>query len=77
VSCPPASDRRCAVGRRTRGDLHGGETPVRKKYGVTITAFKCVGQPWTYTSADTVLSADDTILDTAPTRKAEAFSQLQ
>jgi trk system potassium uptake protein len=60
-------------------DLHGkslGETRIRTKYGVTITAIKRPGEQWTYTTADTIVQAGDTILVTGPIRKAERFSQL-
>lgn len=54
-----------------------GETGVRTKYGVTITAVKRAGESWNYTTAETVIQPDDIILVTGPTRKAEAFSQLR
>lgn len=55
-----------------------GQLQIRTKYGVTITAVKCPGEneKWTYTTADTVLHADDTILVTGEIRKAESFSRL-
>jgi len=53
------------------------EARVRSAHGVTITAVKHVGEPWTSTTPDTVLREDDTILVTGPTRKAEAFTQLR
>lgn len=51
------------------------ESEIRARFGVTVTAYKRDGQPWTNTSADTVLEAGDTILVTGPIRKAEAFTQ--
>ncbi|MEV8250941.1 TrkA family potassium uptake protein [Microbacterium sp. NPDC076768] len=53
-----------------------GQTGIRAKHHVTVTAVKPAGGGWTYATADTVLNADDTILVAGPTRKAEAFSQL-
>ncbi|RNE66728.1 TrkA family potassium uptake protein [Cryobacterium tepidiphilum] len=53
-----------------------GEAQIRSRYGVTITAYRPAGQDWNYTTADTVIQADDTILVAGPTQKAEAFSQL-
>lgn len=54
-----------------------GETSLRSKHGVTVSAYKRPGQDWTYTTTETVLAADDTILVAGPTQKAEAFSQLR
>lgn len=54
-----------------------GEAKVRSKHGVTITAVKRPGEEWNYTTAETVIGADDIILVTGPTRKAEAYSQLR
>jgi len=54
-----------------------GESEVRAKYGVTITAVRKPGGSWTYTTADTVIDADDEILVTGQTSKAEAYSQLR
>ncbi|GAB3758954.1 potassium channel family protein [Microlunatus parietis] len=53
-----------------------GDTQVRARHGVTVTAFRRPGQPWTYATAETVLHAGDTILVTGPIRNAEAFGQL-
>lgn len=53
-----------------------GQAQIRSKYGVTITAYKRAGQAWTYTTAETIIQADDTILVAGATRKAETFSQL-
>ncbi|MFW6598484.1 potassium channel family protein [Propionibacteriaceae bacterium Y2011] len=54
-----------------------GETNIRAEHGVTITAVKRSGQPWTYASTETVLRGTDTILVAGPTRKAVAFGQLR
>ncbi|CAN5358518.1 TrkA family potassium uptake protein [soil metagenome] len=54
-----------------------GELGIRTKYGVTITAVRKPGQPWAYTTAETVLEPDDVIIITGSTGKAEAFSQLR
>lgn len=54
-----------------------GELGIRSKFGVTVTAVKRVGGEWEYTTADTVLRPDDTIIVTGATKKAEAFSQLR
>lgn len=50
------------------------EANIRQKYKVTITAYQRGDAPWTYTDADTVLQANDTILVTGKTRRVEAFS---
>ncbi|RLV54998.1 TrkA family potassium uptake protein [Aeromicrobium phragmitis] len=52
-----------------------GETGIRGRFGVTVTAFKREGQPWSYATAETVLEPGDTILVTGPVRRAESFSQ--
>lgn len=54
-----------------------GELAIRTHYGVTITAVHRPGQPWEYTTAETVLQPDDVILITGSTAKAEAFSQMR
>ncbi|HEV7957174.1 MAG TPA: TrkA family potassium uptake protein [Marisediminicola sp.] len=54
-----------------------GEAQVRAKYGVTIAAYKPAGKPWNYTTAETVVEADDTVLVAGAKQKAEAFSQLR
>lgn len=50
------------------------EGEIRKRFGVTITAYQRRGQPWTNTAADTVLEEGDVILVTGPIRKTEAFA---
>jgi len=54
-----------------------GELRIRSEHGVTVTAVKRPGERWSYATADTVLAADDVILVTGETRRAEAFSQLR
>ncbi|TQJ29964.1 trk system potassium uptake protein TrkA [Microbacterium sp. SLBN-146] len=54
-----------------------GQTDLRNKHQVTVTAVKPDGEPWTYATAETVLRPGDTILVAGPTRKAEVFSQLR
>ncbi len=54
-----------------------GELGIRTAFGVTITAVKKPGVPWTYADAATVLGIDDVIIVTGPTRNAETFSQLR
>jgi trk system potassium uptake protein TrkA len=54
-----------------------GQLGIRSTYGVTVTAVKRPDERWTYTTADTVLGAQDVILVAGETRKAEAFSQLR
>ncbi|MGV8852806.1 MAG: potassium channel family protein [Rhodoglobus sp.] len=51
-----------------------GESGVRSSAGVTITAVRPQGGTWTYTDERTLIAADDTILVSGPTAKAEAFS---
>ena len=52
-----------------------GESKVRSIAGVTVIAVLPAGGRWSHTTLDTVINADDTILVSGPTRKAEAFSQ--
>jgi trk system potassium uptake protein TrkA len=52
------------------------EAQIRSRYGVTITAYRPAGKDWDYTTPDTVIQAEDTILVAGPIQKAEAFSQL-
>ncbi|MBG6055249.1 trk system potassium uptake protein TrkA [Salinibacterium sp. CAN_S4] len=52
-----------------------GESKLRSTAGVTVIAVLPVGGTWSHTTLDTVIRADDTILVSGPTRKAEAFSQ--
>ena len=54
-----------------------GELGIRAKHGVTVTAVLKTGHPWAYTTADTVLEADDVLLIAGATEKVEAFSQLR
>ena len=53
-----------------------GETGVRARYGVTITAYKRGGSGWVNTQLDTVLEPDDTILVAGRTADAEGFGQI-
>jgi trk system potassium uptake protein TrkA len=61
---------RAVIGKRL------GEAQIRSRYGVTITAYRPAGKDWDYTTPDTVIHAEDTILIAGPIQKAEAFSQL-
>ena len=54
-----------------------GDTGIRAKYGVTITAYKRGDSGWTNADLDTVIEADDTILVAGSTAKAESFGQLR
>ncbi|WP_216699218.1 potassium channel family protein [Arthrobacter sp. H14] len=53
-----------------------GVTEIRRKYGITIVAVKRAGGEWDYTTAQTVLYDDDTIIVAGPTKKTEEFSLL-
>ncbi len=53
------------------------ELHLRSKAGVTVIAVKPSGGKWVYTTAETVIMADHTILVSGETKKAEAFSQLR
>jgi trk system potassium uptake protein TrkA len=53
------------------------ELHLRSKSGVTVIAVKPAGGKWGYTTADTVITADQTILVSGETKRAEAFSQLR
>jgi trk system potassium uptake protein TrkA len=64
---PPAN----VVGK-SLAELH-----LRSKAGVTVIAVKPAGGKWVYTTADTVIMADHTMLVSGESRKAEAFSQLR
>ncbi|MGA4670985.1 potassium channel family protein [Propionibacteriaceae bacterium Y1923] len=50
-----------------------GEIGVRKRYGVTIIAARRPGQDWSEVTEQTQLQADDEIVVTGPTDKAERF----
>lgn len=54
-----------------------GKSDVRPRHGVTVVAVKPHGGGWTYTTTDTVLAADDTIIVAGETAKAEAFGRLR
>lgn len=54
-----------------------GKSDVRPSHGVTVVAVKPRGGGWTYTTAETVLAADDTIIVAGETAKAEAFGRLR
>lgn len=54
-----------------------GHTTIRRKHGVTITAFKHEGEEWCNADNETVLGAGDTILIVGPTVRVEAFAQLR
>lgn len=58
-------------------DKRLGDTGIRAKYGVTITAYKRNGSGWTNADQNTVLRSDDTILVAGQTAKAESFGQLR
>jgi len=53
------------------------ELGIRSVYDVTIAAVKHPDAPWTYATAETVLTPDSTILVTGPTDRVEHFAQLQ
>lgn len=54
-----------------------GESQIRARYGVTVTAVQRPGAGWNHTTLDTVLEPGDIILVAGQTKKVEAFSQLQ
>ena len=47
---------------------------IRAKYGVTVVCIKPVGQPFTYATPETVISADDILLVAGATKQAEDFA---
>lgn len=51
------------------------ESRARSVAQVTVVAVRPAGGRWGYTTAETVIAADDTLLVAGPTEKAEAFSQ--
>jgi trk system potassium uptake protein TrkA len=51
-----------------------GETRLRSKYGVTVVAVKSQGEDFTYATADTVLTYDDTIAVVGKTEDIERFT---
>jgi len=53
------------------------ESQVRQKYGITIVAIRRPGETWSFTTADTVVGAEDTLLVGGATARAELFSQLR
>ncbi len=50
------------------------EAGIRAKYGVTVVCIKPVGQPFTYATPETVISADDILLVAGKTKQAEDFA---
>lgn len=54
-----------------------GETAVRQKHGITVTAVKHPGAGWQNADNQTVIDEGDTILIVGPTAKVEAFAQLR
>jgi trk system potassium uptake protein TrkA len=54
-----------------------GESKIRSQHGVTITAYKPVGQAWQYATADTVIQAGDLILVAGQTAKVEGFCRFR
>lgn len=53
-----------------------GEAQLRREHGVTVVAVHSPSGGWSYATASTVLAADDQIVVTGPTRKAERFALL-
>jgi trk system potassium uptake protein TrkA len=51
-----------------------GETRLRAKYGVTVVAVKSQGEDFTYATAETVLTYDDTIAVVGRTEDIERFT---
>lgn len=58
-------------------DVPLGQTTIRRKHGITVTAFKHGEQPWRNADNETVLRAGDSILIVGPTDRVEAFAQLR
>ncbi|GAA1700139.1 TrkA family potassium uptake protein [Microbacterium sediminicola] len=58
-------------------DVPLGESTIRRKYGVTVSAFKHADEPWTNADNETVLRAGDEILIVGPSARVEAFAQLR
>ena len=52
------------------------KSKVRQEHGVTISAVKSPEQQWRHTEPGTVLGAEDLILVSGPTDRAESFAQL-
>lgn len=52
-----------------------GQTVLRRKHGVTVTAFKHAGETWLNADNETVLAHGDSILIVGPTDRVEAFAQ--
>lgn len=53
------------------------ESGIRTKQKVTVVAVKKPGGKWNYTTPETIIDAEDTLLVAGATDKAEAFSQLR
>ncbi|MGV8871685.1 MAG: potassium channel family protein [Rhodococcus sp. (in: high G+C Gram-positive bacteria)] len=53
-----------------------GETVIRTKYHVTVVAIKRPGEGFTYATADTIISAGDTVIVSGQVRDTERFSEL-
>ncbi|WP_338886394.1 TrkA family potassium uptake protein [Rhodococcus sovatensis] len=53
-----------------------GRSAIRTKHKVTVVAIKRPGEGFTYATADTVISAGDTIIVSGQVRDTERFSEL-
>jgi trk system potassium uptake protein TrkA len=52
------------------------EVGLRANYGVTVVCVKPLGQGFTYATADTVLEDGDLLVVAGPTKRAQAFADL-
>ncbi|WP_246083366.1 TrkA C-terminal domain-containing protein [Nonomuraea diastatica] len=53
-----------------------GQSRLRRKYGLTVVAVKCVGEEFTYATADTELGYGDVIIVSGRIQDIERFSGL-
>lgn len=54
-----------------------GQTTIRRKHGITITAYRHHKDAWHNADNETILEAGDSILIVGPTDRVEAFAQLR
>lgn len=52
------------------------DTAIRSRFGVTVVAIKRPGEGFTYATADTILSAGDTIIVSGQVHDTERFADL-
>jgi trk system potassium uptake protein TrkA len=54
-----------------------GDSGVRRKYNVTVVGVKSPGKPFTYATADTVVSNHDLVIVAGTSTDIESFAALE